>query len=79
MPGDIVPQEPGEGEQAGDNVAGYGGYGGYAMGGGAVVGESGDSPEADGGPPAGYGGGYFFAVHVEDPNAPDSNSPSDKP
>lgn len=84
MAGDIVPQEPGEGNPAGDNVAGYGGYGGYAMGGGAVVGGGQDSEAPDTGEGAmgyggGYGGGYFFGVHVEDPNAPDSNSPSDKP
>jgi RNA polymerase sigma-70 factor (ECF subfamily) len=54
---------------------------------GAVVwpgGESGDSPEADEGPPAGYGGygggyGGYGGSYAEDPNAPDSNSPSDEP
>ena len=85
MAGDIVPQEPGEGEPAGDNVAGYGGYGGYAMGGMTAGGESGDSPEADEGPPmvyGGYGGGYYgggYGGRAEDPNTPDSNSPSDEP
>ena len=50
---------------------------------GAVVWPSGeitDSPEGDGGPPAGYGGyGGYGGSYGEDPNAPDSNSPSDEP